>query len=545
MTFSTLMLMGGVILLLSLYGVSTFQHNCPTKSSMYFSGLDELLEQTEDNSTFASELEEHFRHWNDLHGPEEDIAKFSCDVSVGTRSKHRPTSVHRLKPGDIDVVAALGDSVTAAFAAKSRNLFEYKKLIENRGISWSVGGDEDIRTVFTLPNMLKLYNPNLRGFSTGDIPASCQDNKKYAKQVADNVAASGALSMNISDQAHSLVEKMKGDVEIDFNSDWKLVTLYIGGNDLCEVCKVQNYSWTSYTDNINETLIYLRDNLPNTLVNVVPVMDLSLFSGLHSANLFPIKSCNLFHRLFCACSLGSYIDETSERFVEYTNSLLNLLNTEPYTELNDSFSVVIQPFDINQHVVRTKNGKVDFSYTAPDCFHPNAKGHSMMAQGLWNNMFEGAGRKRLSFYDSDVWICPTLEHPYIYTYGNSDKTPTKLYEEDETTPEQSLDMPAEGVNIPAEGVNVPAGRGKDQKVGSEKVGGEKVRGEKVRLEDEKMRLFSDDFHGAPALISGLFIGMCSVVSVVVMIIAVHGKITSRRITINTESEGLVRNYSSI
>lgn len=53
------------------------------------------------------------------------------------RSKERPTSVHALKPGDIDVVGAMGDSLTAANGAGATNIFQV--LTENRGVSWSIG----------------------------------------------------------------------------------------------------------------------------------------------------------------------------------------------------------------------------------------------------------------------------------------------------------------------------------------------------------------------------------------------------------------------
>jgi hypothetical protein len=54
------------------------------------------------------------------------------------RSAVRPTSVHQLQPGDIDVVAAMGDSLTAGVGAVGENIFNILSL-ENRGMSWSIG----------------------------------------------------------------------------------------------------------------------------------------------------------------------------------------------------------------------------------------------------------------------------------------------------------------------------------------------------------------------------------------------------------------------
>lgn len=53
------------------------------------------------------------------------------------RSAVRPTSVHRLRPGDIDVVGAMGDSLVAGNGALEE--FAMGTLIEYRGVSWAAG----------------------------------------------------------------------------------------------------------------------------------------------------------------------------------------------------------------------------------------------------------------------------------------------------------------------------------------------------------------------------------------------------------------------
>lgn len=49
----------------------------------------------------------------------------------------RPLSVHKLRPGDIDVIAAMGDSLTAGFGLTATNLFDV--IIEERGKVFSIG----------------------------------------------------------------------------------------------------------------------------------------------------------------------------------------------------------------------------------------------------------------------------------------------------------------------------------------------------------------------------------------------------------------------
>lgn len=65
-----------------------------------------------------------------LYGP--PSAPFPC-TTEGMRSAEPPKSVHALRPGDIQCVAALGDSLTAGMGAHA--LTPIGVLLENRGIS--------------------------------------------------------------------------------------------------------------------------------------------------------------------------------------------------------------------------------------------------------------------------------------------------------------------------------------------------------------------------------------------------------------------------
>lgn len=62
--------------------------------------------------------------------------------------------MHRLRPGDIDVVAGLGDSLVAGSGAMEE--FAVGTFIEARGVSWCTGGQGNWRKFLTLPNILKV-----------------------------------------------------------------------------------------------------------------------------------------------------------------------------------------------------------------------------------------------------------------------------------------------------------------------------------------------------------------------------------------------------
>ncbi len=166
---------------------------------------------------------------------------------------------------------------------------------------------------------------------------------------------------------------MKESKEIDFHNDWKLVTLFIGGNDLCASCKKPDYySPANYVKFIAEGLDFLQANLPRTFVNLV-----------QSVNITDIRSmnkhiCAPLHRFLCRC--GAYpADAAAEQQLQETirgyHELTRELVASGRYDARDDFTVVLQPFFEKFGPPRKPNGVVDFSYWAPDCFHFSAKSH--------------------------------------------------------------------------------------------------------------------------------------------------------------------------
>lgn len=75
---------------------------------------------------------------------------FACSTK-DTRSFIKPQTVHNLKPGDFDVIAALGDDYTSGFGAKATILNDMMQ--SERGVSWSAGAEyPDLGILLTLPS---------------------------------------------------------------------------------------------------------------------------------------------------------------------------------------------------------------------------------------------------------------------------------------------------------------------------------------------------------------------------------------------------------
>ncbi|XP_042552573.1 phospholipase B1, membrane-associated [Dipodomys spectabilis] len=328
-----------------------------------------------------------------------------------------PTSVHRLKPADIKVIGALGDSLTAGNGAGSRVGAILDVLTQYRGLSWSCGGDQNISTVTTLANILREFNPSLKGFSVGT-------GKETTSGAFLNQAVAGAKSEDLAVQARRLVDLMKNDTRIHFQEDWKIITLFIGGNDLCDSCTDPvHHSPQNFTANIRKALDILHAEVPRAFVNLVKALEIINLRELYLEN--KVSCPRLILRSLCPCVL-KFDDNSTElaSLVEinrkYQEGTHELIESGRY-DTRDDFTVVVQPFFEKVEMPKTSEGLPDSSFFAPDCFHFSSKAHARAASALWKNMLQPVGQKttRHNFEDKVNVMCPNQVWPYLSTYKNN------------------------------------------------------------------------------------------------------------------------------
>ncbi|KAF0023736.1 hypothetical protein F2P81_024366 [Scophthalmus maximus] len=308
-------------------------------------------------------------------------------------SASTPTSVHELRPADIKVVAAVGDSLTAGngIASSPNNVLDVLK--QYRGLSWSIGGDDNLTTVTTLPNILKHFNHNLTGYSLGM-------GKQTTPQAFLNQAVAGAKSKDLPSQVRTLVARMKNDSRINFESDWKVITLFIGGNDVCDHCyNSLLYSEKNYVSHVQETLDYLHKEVPRALVNLIEPLHIIPLREMHTDA--SVKCPTWLVNILCPCVILPKPNSEALQLLEdinrsYQRALHELVESSQYDTRSD-FTVVIQPFFREIVVPRLPDGRPDRSFFSADCFHLSQKAQTQMARSLWNNM----------------------SSPYIRTYNNS------------------------------------------------------------------------------------------------------------------------------
>ncbi|KAJ8983279.1 hypothetical protein NQ317_010529 [Molorchus minor] len=339
---------------------------------------------------------------------------FPCQNStIYGRSLAKPTSVHRLRPGDIDVIGAMGDSLIAGNGAMEE--WAIGTMIEYRGVSWCAGGQGTWRDYLTLPNILKEFNPNLTGYSTGTGEFLSPNSQL-------NVAFPVAADADALRQAKILVKRIKTNRNIDINNDWKMITVFFGANDICSAqCYNQEEgSANSHVRKLMRALDYLEKHLPRTLVNLIPVLDVSV-----SVRIKRTMMCRFLHSLFCACfhQGGNEMEWMTMLTKEYQQAEEELVMSGRYDK-RDDFTVVLQPFmksfNVPEDPDHWYDEVIDISYITHDCFHFSQKGHALGANMVWNNLLQPVGRKSVKKlkYIMESFECPNVNSPFIFTNKN-------------------------------------------------------------------------------------------------------------------------------
>jgi phospholipase B1 len=296
----------------------------------------------------------------------------------------KPKKISELYPDNVDAILAMGDSITAAFGLEGIE----GGIDEYRGQSWSIGNDDGATTLF---NFFQYYNPNVKGGSVSNhFPEIClgvnfcpPDQYRPSYDLL-NGAQSGAWVQNLDVQIDYLISEMPA-LGIDVNNTWKVLTIFIGANNLCKACDDRYSVYDSaveFKKSLQHILLRVKDNFPKTFVNLVSIFNIS---GVFEISLSS-DYCSGVHDILgfaeCECAFswtdGDYYRQKMDLIaVEYRKAMANAAAEIPQT---DTFAIVYQPMFTDLAIPG-----LEFLSTL-DCFHPSLLAHQQLAIGLWDTM---------------------------------------------------------------------------------------------------------------------------------------------------------------
>ncbi|KAH8403036.1 hypothetical protein KR222_003490 [Zaprionus bogoriensis] len=334
---------------------------------------------------------------------------FPCNVTGG-RSPQVPSNISRLRPGDIDIVATFGDSTIAGTGMLSIGPID--SIVEYRGFSYTGGGVENWRTALTLPNILKMYNPQLYGYAVANTLVVDEQRSRF------NVAEPMLHIQDLPFQAQVLIERMRRDPKVDMQRHWKLLSIHVGANDMCnDLCSWQDIDAFLRREKhqLYATLRMLKDNVPRLLINFILQPDVDNMLQLIATSTPECRQripwyCNCYKRL-----KDKIYYDASKRLLELQLAIVQLPEFR-----SDDFAIVPHGILRNLSSLWAINGEINTAYTASDCVHYTQFGHAVLAKTLWNNMLD-----KTDFSLTKAWqkpyehfLCPRTETQFIRTEGD-------------------------------------------------------------------------------------------------------------------------------
>ncbi|KAI8330618.1 hypothetical protein BC941DRAFT_168241 [Chlamydoabsidia padenii] len=276
---------------------------------------------------------------------------------------------------------------------------------EYRGKVFSMGGDPNIS--YTLP---AFFSPDIIGASTGvTVPLS--------QGSALNNAVSGSKAQDLDHQVTRLVRQLDHPTYQALKSQWKVITILIGANNVCVLCTPPITRLPGMADvdlfetHVRSTLDRLHNEVGKSFVNLVALFNVSSVYEASRGNQYCEMVLDPSHMVICSClQADDEKRQAADLVVKGYNDRLALIAQE-YQELHDpDFAVSYQPgftfFPVGKYKQRYLSGI--------DCFHPNRCANQVMATVLWNNMFSNQAEKFQPYHVSNLtFVCPGPDRPYL------------------------------------------------------------------------------------------------------------------------------------
>ncbi len=193
--------------------------------------------------------------------------------------------------------------------------------------------------------------------------------------------------------------------KINYEEDWKLLTILIGANNLCGACYNRSYADPAYfAQQMDLVLSKVQAELPRTFVNLLPIFNIGQVHGIAEQSEYCRFMWKDIVKTECMCLQGEATqadrDAMDARAAVFREIVFDA--AAKWSSLNNpNFTVVAQPFTANLTIP-------SLSFISEmDCFHPSALANQGMSVGLWNNMMVPQPLKQHNINPNNVsFICP-------------------------------------------------------------------------------------------------------------------------------------------
>jgi len=350
-------------------------------------------------------------------------AGFSCPtVTV----KQEPKDISELHPAHVSIAMAVGDSITAAFTARS-------DLLEARDISWSIGkGSADH---MTLPWLMEQYSPKVEGQSTkallpkdiAHLPAGDYHPTTDNMNVAES---EGSANRGSLDEQWAYLQSNFQNYD-NFDSRWKVLTVWMVANDVSGECEY-NFEDTQHgavwESKLEKFLENATSTLTNTYINLVSMLDLSNIARIQRSKI----GCKIEHELIiqeAGCIDRGNATQLAQldRNVHWMNSRQHQFASEWREKLQQQGRTDLAI--VSQGFLEGLGAQFDWQFLSKlDCFHPSASAHQALAVGLWNSMLctDDRANRCGDAVNLDIKpVCPTASSVF---YTGPDVVPLPLSE---------------------------------------------------------------------------------------------------------------------
>ncbi|KAI8991216.1 hypothetical protein BDF20DRAFT_903992 [Mycotypha africana] len=179
----------------------------------------------------------------------------------------------------------------------------FSPILEYRGKVFSVGGDEG---EYTIPNFLSKYATNdllQKGPPQGySLPLS------RGKQL--DLAVSGAKAQDVNDQVSRLVHLLNHPQYKDVRNEWKLITLFIGANNVCVLCEPPITQLPGlaeadvFEENVRHVLTRIKKETKKSFINLVALFNVSSVYEATRGDRYCESLFDSSHMVICSCIQG-------------------------------------------------------------------------------------------------------------------------------------------------------------------------------------------------------------------------------------------------